>query len=703
MSETQATALAPTRGASAPTASLWIALACASFVTALVVHLAGGPIVTDDLWWHLKMGEAYLALGLWPDADPLLHTAHADAPVQHEWLFGVGVHLINQLSGLHGLRVLHAIAAAAIAGLVFRTARRSTESAALAAFALLVFLAVSWLRLHQLRPDLFSIPATLLIYGWLLAPPDGPSRGRIVAGTLLFAIWVNVHSLFAVGLLLLGAGCGAAFLAQQWERARRLGIALGAGCAITLLNPRGFEQHLTFFTSSRESAIWLIRDEWTPFAPWNMTGYGWSVSGLGWLLTTAMLLFWIPAAYRTLRSLRSQPPVDVVLLAISAAAIVAFSVSIRFLWLSLFPWLVVLRSLAPVFARHKKWVGWGLATASLATAVAFPLQAGYQTFARGHWRLSAGEYLRTPYHPTKYYPELDAFLSATRLEGNLFNPYTLGGYLAYRHAPRLRTFVDGRTEHYPADVLREYFRVNMQRGFREGESDVDLLNRRNVDVFIGVGIPTGGPRSSDLAHYTTANLERAPGWRLISRSFRHAVYLRDHEKNRENFARVAAYYAAQDVPFDPAHGLDVGRVTRERPDWASRHGLLPENFAELRERSESGSAQDRFIAMGSLARFLALAGAYEDQIALERRAIGLRPKAERPHQRLIFGLLHLDRGKEALAVANQLASLPPVEARSALFIRAARNYDRRQSPPGLPLSAWVNNLPFVARGPVPTY
>ena len=59
--------------------------------------LAAGPILTDDLWWHLAMGRAYAAGGPWLAADPLLHTAHASGPVQHEWLFGVLAHGIEQL------------------------------------------------------------------------------------------------------------------------------------------------------------------------------------------------------------------------------------------------------------------------------------------------------------------------------------------------------------------------------------------------------------------------------------------------------------------------------------------------------------------------------------------------------------------------------------------------------------------------------
>ena len=58
--------------------------------------LAGRPLATADLWFHLEMGEWYLTQGLWPSSDPMLHTNGDITPVQHEWLFGALVYGIEQ-------------------------------------------------------------------------------------------------------------------------------------------------------------------------------------------------------------------------------------------------------------------------------------------------------------------------------------------------------------------------------------------------------------------------------------------------------------------------------------------------------------------------------------------------------------------------------------------------------------------------------
>ena len=65
------------------------------------------------------MGEVYWLEGLWPAADPMLHTALPEAPIQHEWLFGVSVYALERALGFYGLRVVHTIAVALIIWLVF--------------------------------------------------------------------------------------------------------------------------------------------------------------------------------------------------------------------------------------------------------------------------------------------------------------------------------------------------------------------------------------------------------------------------------------------------------------------------------------------------------------------------------------------------------------------------------------------------------
>ncbi len=82
------------------------------------------------------------------------------------------------------------------------------------------------------------------------------------------------------------------------------------------------------------------------------------------------------------------------------------------------------------------------------------------------------------------------------------------------------------------------------------------------------------------SYYTTAHLERAPGWITVFRNVNAAVYLRANERNRANLERVIDYYARRGVPFDAERGLSPAAVIRD-PAWAQRHGMVPVGFGKL--------------------------------------------------------------------------------------------------------------------------
>jgi hypothetical protein len=559
-----------------------------------------------------------------------------------------------------------------------------------------VFAVLAWYRLAQLRPELASISATLLLHHLLLDPEAPPSWRRVLAAVALLVVWANTHALFMVGPLLLGAALAGVVLrgllarrlgtpsSDDALRVRRLAAALGLGLLAALLNPRGVDQHLAFLAASRSGAIWVVLDEWARFDPFAWSNHATAVSAVAWvttdLLLAAFLLVGGRGIWRLLRrpseaTLREVEPVG---LALGVAAMVAMLSSIRFLWMGFFPLLFLLRAGRAALARHPgagPAAAWSLAAGSLALALLFPLRGGFATVAA---RLPSDPlaYLATPYDGPSFFIEGVRFLEATGVEGKLFNSYAAGGFLCHRLGPRLRTGVDG-SMNYPREVHREYDAVNRQRGAQPFESDLDVLKRWGVDLFFGVGVPLGGRRSDETGLYTTANLERATGWIPVSRSFRHAIYLRRNEGNRENLRRIGAWYASQGVPFDPVRGFDPGAVIRVRPDWAVAHGLVPPRYPQLLEARSSPDPEQRFRALEALGLAYALVGAYSEQIEVDREAVALRPDAKAPLRRLVYGLLRLGHNEEALAAAERLRALDPDDPRSSQFVGAAIRMHRR--------------------------
>jgi hypothetical protein len=685
----------------------------------LAVYVAGGPIKTADFWFHAKMGEFYASEGPWLTADPLLHTADEDAPTPHEWLFGVAVHGLERAVGFYGLRIVHALAVLGILALAWSIFRRESRSAVAACLATALFLVLAWNRLWQLRPDLVSISAVLLLYRLLIEPEAAPSWARVGAATVLFGVWANVHSLFAVGWLLvlaalLGVGVRAglarvlqpphtadAVVEGAAARARRLAAALGVGLLASGANPRGFQQHLTFWTASRDAGLWRLGDEWTRFEPLDWAVTNKAVAPLAWIATDAILaLFALAAAFGFVRLLRRRSPsalrgIDPVLAGVGLASIVALLTAIRFLWMGAFALLLPLRAGRESLAARPAGAGavrWALAVAALGLALAFPRLGGYQRLA-DNVPDGLRAYLAMPYVGGGYHEDGVRFLRHSGVEGNLFNAYHMGGFLGYWLGPRLRTFVDGR--HPTAEILHEYFRINRQRPVGAGESSLDALDRRRVDFFFGVGLPVVGQRI-----YTTARLERAAGWRLVHRTLDDAIYLRIGARNRENLGRIAAYYESEGVPFDPEAGFDPWAAIRARPDWAAARGMWPPSVAASWTARESPDPDARFRALDTLGWCTAFLGSYAAQVEADRAAVALRPEARSPRRRMVAGLLRLDRAHEAVAAARALAALDPEDPRSAEFVRVAVEYERRRSAgpaagARAPIDAPVNALPLI--------
>ncbi len=652
--------------------------------------VSAGPIVTDDLWFHLAAGRAYASEGPWPARDPLLHTALPSAPVQHEWLFGVGVHEVDRAFGLYGLRVLHLLAALGLALGVGALLLRAAPSAAWAAFATAVFLALSWWRLVQLRPDLFSIGAALACYALLFARPARWSWRRSIVFIGLTALWANVHSLFMVGLalgvaVLLGIAleavlsrCCVGKPGRPHPRtpAGRLAAALGLGALAALANPRGIAQHLTFLHSSSETAVWQVRDEWTHFYPLSWRAGGYAENPVAWALTDALAVAFVAmAAMALLRFARERSAdrlrdFDAVGFGLGLAAFVAIFVSIRFRWLAFLPLVYVLRA-----AGRGRWsrsvaAEWAVAAATVCLAIALPLRGDTGRWTRMLPR-DPGEYLSRVHVAGKYHAEGVRFLAESGIEGNLFNHYWMGGFLGYWLAPRLRTFIDGRTEHYAPDVPADAAAISARTGARPGEaSHLDVLDRRNVDVFFGVGlVPFGvGP---GLGVYTADNLMGDPGWVLVFRAVDQAIYVRNTTGDR-NLERAARFYRDRGVPFDPERGFDPERVIRDAPSFARAWRLLPQDDEALRAATLQGTTPSRVAAAETLALADGAVGAWPSAIAMAQLALSLDPASRPARRSLVYALLRTGRLQEALDEALALQRLDPQDLRSRRIVAIAQ-------------------------------
>jgi hypothetical protein len=464
---------------------------------------------------------------------------------------------------------------------------------------------------------------------------------------------------------------------ERRRLASRLGVALVLGLFAAALNPRGIDQHLTFFSSTQTTPIWHVTDEWSHFYPFDFGANHRTITLSMWLVANGVILAFLVAAaaacvrFLRLRTTEALDNFDPIRFGLAVAAIVAMLISIRFLWMCIFPLLYVLDTSRWVHVRHRRvslGSTWTIAFASVVLAAGFSLDYGFKNLV-ARFGDSPSEYFSMPFRTHKFHVEGVYFLAESRLEGNLFNSYAMGGFLGYWLSPRLRTFVDGRAEHYDNDVYLDYSAVTKMLGRKPGETFLDILDRRSVDIFFGIGFP-GWWHSV----YTTTHLDRVPGWLLVSRSFRHAIYLRDDARNQDNLDRVAAFYEAEGVPFDRNAGLNVSTVVRERPDWAIEHSILPTDYRELLADAASEDLTTRLKARNALGLVYLMTGAFDLQLAWDRQTAKEFPLDRRSRQRLVYGSLRVDAVEEAQSVVRELLAIDRADRWSRDLARLVRDY-----------------------------
>jgi hypothetical protein len=668
----------------------------------------GQPVFAEDTWWHLAMGRAYAALGPWLEADPLLFTAR-EAPAPAAWLSGLLLHLTRSWTGFIGLRVLHVALVVAMFVVAFRALHRVSGSIEFASGATALFAAMSAYRLFQLRPELLSILFAIVAVNALVLGSRDPGSARkgfelppATVAALLFAFWANAHAAFLLGPILLGAAVGGV-ASSRWvgldrsraaaDRQRALLVALLVGTAATLINPTFAAPHLLYFEAGADTPeLARITDEWARFRLFTWPEANIPPSPLSWCATWLLLLITPAVVVHTARSETARGDFaptgpDPALLAIACASLVAMLLAVRFSWMSIFVLLAIgdcLRTSNPVGFRR----GMGIAMA-LATAFTFVAHGAWPMISRGV--RSVATYAE-PYPAGKHHAHAVWFLADTGLEGRLFNDYSSGNFLGYWLAPELETFINGSLN-VPRETMDDAQTIGL-RGWGSPEGFEAMLDRYEIDVFFGTGLPREGRPNRPVA-FTTRHLEGSDQWIPIFRNLTSGIYLRRNASNQANLERVAAYYARAGVPFEGR--FDPHETIRAAPQWAIDHGVIPRNWSRVLEQTRVPDPTRRLAARSRQASILAILGAYEAAAAIDRSILRQQPHALDAGRRLLFSLLQ--PGDTALEEASILAdaleaATTPDDTIARVLIDAARNApsldpDQRR--------AFVSLLPMLNR------
>ncbi|MBI3697541.1 MAG: hypothetical protein HY238_22230 [Acidobacteria bacterium] len=452
----------------APHTRWWLpSLAEVVFVSVLGWVLLGGQaralLADGDTGWHIRTGDYILTHHRFPIVDLFSFSRPGEIWLAWEWGSDVVFSLAHRVAGLKGVVLLAGVLIAATSAALYQYLLWQGANVLVAVVVILaagLASAVHWVA----RPHLFTYLFFLMAL-WLLEA-DRRRRTRWVWALVpLGALWANLHGGFVVLLGALGVyACGAALGAAAgmpgaWRAARRL-LGVGAVTAwATLLNPYTYRLHAHIWRYLRSD---FIRERVEEFQSPRFRGESMLsfealllaglllVAGLWRRREYASALLVVALAHAALGSVR-----HVLLYVLVAAPVVAREWS-RLLQAGPGPWAAALRSLsadyAPTPGARWRVPLWGPAAVVVA---GFLLDSGPPA-----WRVE---------FPRERFPQAALARAEEYIVGqHVFTSDQWGDYLIYRYFPRLRVFIDGRSDFYGPAIGRQYLEAQQaQYGWEE--------------------------------------------------------------------------------------------------------------------------------------------------------------------------------------------------------------------------------------------
>ncbi len=571
----------------------WIA-ACATIALGVVFGLH--RIVDPDVFQQVAVGRAILADPSSIGTSSFHHTVPAYGYIADKWLASVAVAIFQAVAGQDGLMLYQILLCVGFATCAFTTLRIWGGAPWVAASGAALALFGCAFRLEP-RPDTLSLALTLVVAGLVRSRVD--FRRLVWLLPSIFAIWVNLHGYFVIGLFVLAAGTVAAVLGDRRVPAIGRSLALLAlSTAACCVHPQGVHALAWPIRQLRMLGDHpFLRQAILEFQPTELLFLGFgalhgSLLGLavalglagalgpnrrraalriggGVMIAVVWVLFpppgmvawpyrmtfglWIAAVVEIPRAIRERNVFGVLLFA--GASVLAVPLIRN---LSLVPPAAMLL-LVPVWTAVSQTLRvWRVARLVPAVA-ALALVAG-TGWARLDQRLGPGTSrapARTGWGVDRQVFPVEAadFIERERPPGRLLNHFDNGGYLLYRFHPERKVLISGNTSMYPPEFFREFHREVIG-----ANADPDRMARL-FDARLAV-CDHGAPEADLLV----GKLANSPGWKLIHVDPAASVFLyADESREVAPDARVAVAAAA----VAEAEGDVTRSIATLEAAWAS--------------------------------------------------------------------------------------------------------------------------------------
>ncbi len=400
---------------------------------------ANGRFNNPDTWWHLKVGEQIWETGALPTTDEFSYTTDNHDWLPHPWLADLTMYAAYRAAGLQGLFFWLILLGSCLVVVIYIHCAASSGNAKTALLGGLVgwFFATITLSIRPLMLGHLFLALELLLLHL------GKTRDRrwLWGLPIVFALWVNCHGSFFLGMALLIGYTVVSRLefrwgllvSNRWPESPRLLLPLvvGVSAAALFINPVGIDLvtyplDLMFSQSDNLNFIY----EWRTLDFADPRGVG---------------LFVVLAFMAALVLFRKA---DLHLDEVMLVGIGSFLALQHMRMLFVFGILA-----APMLCRLVKddWDYYEVKTdkpAVNAVAIVVALAGCFVRFP-------SDEDLRGRIEAQNPVAAV-AYMREQGIQGRVLNEYTWGGYLIWQ-APEYKTFIDGRTDIFDyTGVLNEY-------------------------------------------------------------------------------------------------------------------------------------------------------------------------------------------------------------------------------------------------------
>lgn len=406
-----------------------------------------------DVWWHLKCGEIFLGERKILRSEIFSYTAYGAPWVNGYLLAQVFFYLIFRLGGYEGL----SIAGAVLVVLIFSLSW-FISSNRFRAFALLVLLPAVFLSRDCFfpRPALFT-PLLGIIEFYLLEDFVKNGGRKIWWIAPLTVVWVNCHPAFFVGQIIVGAYLVANFRTTYVRR--QLLLILLVQFLLSLFNPYHIHAYYSIFELVFEPLFKSAIVEWrSPFVhpaePAGIVPCFVALTGGGVILFSSLLY--------TAIKYRSKFRVEHFL--IFAFTVLVSVIGRRNLFLfGAFVTPILTRVYEDVGTtyfgkfRANKLVGYLGYSAIMAIAIfVIWFSATDRLYFYTRYFRSTGVSIQSALFPKGAV----SFLKVNKVNGRIFHPYGLGGYLIFKLYPDFKVFIDGRIFPYGSQIFELWSRAS---------------------------------------------------------------------------------------------------------------------------------------------------------------------------------------------------------------------------------------------------